>query len=107
MKTVIIDNFDRQSIRLHFIFNNRNELVFNDDTIIEKYKYLFHKELKFEMFFSEKHTLKYNYFINCKVINISKNSIYFTFEKINDGLIEKDILPIIRKQKLKKINENT
>jgi hypothetical protein len=106
MKTIIIDNFDRQHINLHFMINHKNELIFNDN-IIEKYKDLFYKELKFEMFFSEKHTFKYNYFINCKVIHVNKNSIYFTFEKINDGLTEKDILPIIRKQKLKTINENT
>lgn len=106
MKIIIIDNSDRQNINLRFMIGHKNELIFNDN-IIDKYKDLFHKDLKFNMVFSERYTFKYNYFINCKVIHVNKNSIYFTFEKINDGLTEKDILPIIRKQKLKTINENT
>lgn len=105
MKTIIINNVDRQDVSLYF--NNTKTLTFNNEVVFEKYKELFHKNLEFQLFFSEKHTLKYNFFKNCKVIDFNSNSIYFTNENIVDGLTEKNILPLIRKQKLKTINENT
>lgn len=105
MKAIIINNVDRQDITLHF--GKVMILSFNSDVVIEKYKELFYNNLEFQLFFSEKHTIKYNLFKKCKVVNFNNNAIFFIYDCVADGLIEKDILPLIRKEKLKAINENT
>lgn len=111
MKIVIINSDIRKYISLYFLHNHEIELSFRADTH-KQFEYLFEIDKDFQLIccYGSVYNNKYNFYKNCKVIkcNNSENNTFvkFKFDHVKE-ISDNDILTIMRKQKLIKINENT
>lgn len=109
MKTILIRKTDRNKVSISFINNHTIYVVFRNgisNTELEV-------DSNFDLINAHKFTDKYNYFKNCKVIDVTNykenyidskiQQVKCTFESINT-VTESDILARIRKEKLININ---